>query len=92
MLQETLGDGQSIHNTLKILFPDWSFFYLDAKGHLGGLALGLKNRTFKICNAWSGHGFLGVDIISNSPLISLRILNIYGPCPHKEVFWDSLLQ
>lgn len=92
MLQETLGDGQLIHNSLKNFVPDWRFFYLDARGRSGGLALGFNSRTVKICNAWGGQGFLGADITSNSPLISLRIINIYRPCHHREAFWDSLLQ
>jgi len=92
MLQETLGDGLSIHFFLNSLLPDWSFFYLDAKGRSGSLALGFNNHIVKIHNAWGGHGFLGADITSSSPLISLRLLNIYGPCHHRQAFWDSLLQ
>lgn len=54
MLQETLGDGPSVLQTLKPFFLDWEFFFLDARGRLRGIALGFNKTSVKITNVWGG--------------------------------------
>eukprot|EP00253_Pinus_taeda_P024137 PITA_24137 len=92
LLQETLDDGPLVNKALKSFLPDWDFFFLDVRGRSGGCALGFNNKMFRISNSWGGKGFLGVDFTSISLNIPMRIINIYGPCQNKEVFWENMLQ
>lgn len=60
-------------------------------GRSGGLALGYDPRSIRLDSSWGGHGYLGADIFSIELGLSLRIVNIYGPCHQRENFWSHLL-
>jgi len=51
-LQETLGQGSVVTHLLESWLLGWSFHALDASRHSGGLALGVNNRSIRICNIW----------------------------------------
>ena len=90
-LQETLGDGLSITKILTPLLPDWSFATIDARGRSGGCALGINNKTIRVLNWWGRVGAIGAEVITRELDLPISLINVYGPCLHKETFWDSLL-
>lgn len=53
--------------------------------------LGFNNKTIKIDNIWRGEGYLGADFKAIDIDLSLRMINIYGPCHNREDFWDTFL-
>eukprot|EP00253_Pinus_taeda_P031163 PITA_31163 len=90
-LQETLGPAASIVHCLNTLTPRWKFLASDASGKSGGLAIGINPRTIRIDSSWGGQGFLGADIFSADLGVAFCIVNVYGPCQHREPFWNRLL-
>lgn len=42
-------------------------------------------------NIWGGGVFLGVEIYSRDLEENLIVLNVYGPCVNREIFWQKLL-
>eukprot|EP00253_Pinus_taeda_P026822 PITA_26822 len=60
-------------------------------GRSGGLALGYNPTSIKLESSWGGQGFLGADIYCSDLGSPLRIVNIYGTCHHREIFWRNLL-
>eukprot|EP00253_Pinus_taeda_P027637 PITA_27637 len=71
--------------------PRWKFLASDASGRSGGLAIGINPRTIRLDSSWGGQGFLGADIFSADLGVAFRIVNVYGPCQHREPFWNTLL-
>eukprot|EP00253_Pinus_taeda_P019083 PITA_19083 len=76
---------------LKSSFPGWSFHAIDAEGHSGGLAIGIKEGRMLINSLWGMDHALGTKISSPDMGVSLLMLNIYGPCQGREQFWNNLL-
>lgn len=68
------------------MLPGWSFHALDVNGHSGGIALGFNSRTIKLCNIWGGIGHIGADIFSSELGTKIKLVNVYGPCQHREEF------
>eukprot|EP00253_Pinus_taeda_P031439 PITA_31439 len=91
LLQETLGSAESTTHALNSIAPRWHFIRLDAMGRSGGLAIGYNPYSIRMDSSWGGLGFLGADIFSKDLGLSLRIINIYGPCEQREGFWRTLL-
>jgi len=87
LLQETLGMADQISHTLQNIIPNWSFVALDVVGRFGGLAIGYNPRSIRVDASWGGSGYLGLDIFSADLGMILRIVNVYGPCHHREHFW-----
>jgi len=50
MLQETLGEVDSVKSKLEGMLPGWVFECLDVRGRSGGLATGWNPRTVKLGN------------------------------------------
>lgn len=75
---------------MKIL-TDWEFHFFDVRGRLGGCSMAFNKNSIRVVNIWGGEGFLGADLISSNINLPLRLTNIYGPCPNREVFWETLL-
>lgn len=69
----------------------WSFQALDVNGRSGGIALGYNPRSINLCNIWGGMGYIGANIYSFELGIDIRLINVYGPCHHCEVFWEQFL-
>eukprot|EP00253_Pinus_taeda_P027771 PITA_27771 len=76
---------------LRSSFPGWSFHAIDAVGHSGGLAIGVKDGRMLINSFWGMDHALGMEITSPDMGVSLLMLNIYGPCQGHEQFWNNLL-
>eukprot|EP00253_Pinus_taeda_P010711 PITA_10711 len=76
---------------LRSFFPGWSFHAIDAVGHSGGLAIGVKDGRMLINSFWGMDHVLGMEIFSPDMGVSLLMLNIYGPCQGREQFWNNLL-
>ena len=51
LLQEIMGDGQSLDGELELLLFGWVFISLDAKGKSIGLLLGWRIRHFQLISA-----------------------------------------
>lgn len=92
MLQETLGQEETIQKCLSSISLFWTFHILDVPGRSGGSAIGFNDQTIQVHNVWGSDGILGADIITSDLGTPLRILNIYGPCHNRNSFWDKLLQ
>lgn len=60
-------------------------------GRSGGLALGFNPCTIHLNASWGGIGFIGMGIFSSDLGMDLKIVNIYGPCHHREAFWNHFL-
>eukprot|EP00253_Pinus_taeda_P034846 PITA_34846 len=73
------------------MFPGWHFQAIDVNGRLGGIALGYNPRSINIMCTWGGIGFIVVDIYSTELRTEIRTINIYGPCYHRENFWERIL-
>jgi len=91
LLQETLRPAESITHSLNTLSSRWKFLATDAVGRSGGLAIGYNSKSIKLDSSWGGQGFMGVDIFSMDLGLTLRIVNIYGPCQQRESFWRQFL-
>eukprot|EP00253_Pinus_taeda_P033361 PITA_33361 len=76
---------------LRSTFPGWSFHAIDAVGHSGGLAIGVKDGRMLINSFWGMDHALGMEISSPDMGVSLLMLNIYGPCQGREQYWNNLL-
>eukprot|EP00253_Pinus_taeda_P015506 PITA_15506 len=90
-LQETLGKSVEVEFMLKSILLGWSFHAIDAVGHSGGLAIGVKDGRMQINSFWGMDHVLGLEISSSEMGVSLMLLNIYGPCQGREQFWNNLL-
>lgn len=60
-------------------------------GYSGGIALGYKSHSIKMCNIWGGIGHIGLNIFSSELGTNIRLVNVYGPFQHHEVIWEQLL-
>lgn len=61
-------------------------------GRSGGLAFGFNPRSIRLDASWGSHGFLGADLFSIELGLTLRFVNIYGPCQQRENYWRQLLR
>jgi len=91
LLQETLGKGLEVEIALKSLLPRWSFIAIDSTGHSGGIAIGFKEGKLKIINQWGTKHVLGLEVLSSDFPFPFSIVNVYGPCQGREVFWEDLM-
>ena len=90
-LQETLGKGYEVENMLKSLLPGWSFTAIDSTGHSGGIAIGVKEGRIKVTNQWGTKQVMGMEVLSPDFSLPISIVNIYGPCQGREIFWEDLM-
>jgi len=90
LLQETLGVGDVIKNSLESWLPGWSFLTLDVKGRSGGLAVGWKNSCLKLVDSWGMDSVLCVDLMSADLGFTIKVINVYGPYHNRVPFWDEL--
>jgi len=87
-------DRMGIQETIKQSFTDWKLMaltpghsyqwnWLPAKGHSGGILVGVKN-DFTEVEGWNlGEHFLGVDIRQRNNNFRWRLLVVYGPANHE---------
>lgn len=90
-LQETLGKSLEVESALGSLLPGWSFLAVDASGHSGGLAIGIKIGRLKTLSTWGLKFFMGMEVMSSDFDFPLTFVNIYGPCQGRVSFWNDLL-
>eukprot|EP00253_Pinus_taeda_P016222 PITA_16222 len=90
-LQETLGRSLEVESVLRISFPGWVFHAIDAEGHLGGLAIGVREGRLQINSLWGMAHVLGMEVFSLEMGFPFLVLNIDGPCQGRESFWKNLL-
>eukprot|EP00253_Pinus_taeda_P025512 PITA_25512 len=76
---------------LNSLLSGWVFTALDASGHSGGLAIGIKEYRVKTLSHWGLKNVLGMEVLSPDFPIPLTIVNVYGPCQSRVSFWDDLM-
>eukprot|EP00253_Pinus_taeda_P030342 PITA_30342 len=90
-LQENLCSTVSLISTLNSWLSNWTFHAMDASGIFAGTAIGFCNKSMELRNLWGGRGFIGMDIFAHSLESEIRIMNVYGPCADRVIFWRSLL-
>eukprot|EP00253_Pinus_taeda_P034952 PITA_34952 len=76
---------------LKSLMPGWTFSAIDSSGHSGGLAIGYREGKIKCINMWGLKNVMGMEVVCPDFSTSFQIVNIYGPCQGRELFWKDLL-
>lgn len=77
---------------LQGLLPGWEFTALDANGHSGGLAVGIRGGRIKILNQWGMKQVMGIECQSSDFAFPITIINIYGPCHERIPFWNGLME
>lgn len=93
ILDEDL-DVVAIQETIKQDFADWelkemagnrdfSWFWVPARGHSGGLITGVNTEGFEIEQSLIGVHFVGVLLRDRKTNYRFWILNIYGPAQHS---------
>ena len=90
-LQETMGDGVLFAGEMELLLSGWTFSSVDAKGKLGGLFVGWRNRYLLFLNSWAMDSRLCVSLYSTELKLELCFFNVYGPYVEREGFWNNLL-
>ena len=88
-LQETLGTSEVIKEFLRNLLPGWEFLVLDARGRLGGLAMGWRVASCHLSNSWGSESYLGTDLYSQELNSKFHLFNVYGPYQNIVSFWDN---
>jgi len=73
------------------MLPIWHFQAIDVNGHSSGIALGYNPCSIKLISTWGGIGFTGADTFSTELGTDIRLINVYGPCHHREDLWEHLL-
>ena len=91
-LQETMSDGSILVSELEVMFKEWKFVSVDAKGKSRGLLLGWKFRQFHLLNVWVVCSGLCVKIFSLEIKLDLCFINLYGPYGDRELFWNNFLR
>jgi hypothetical protein len=79
ILEETLGDVDTISQVLEGLLGVWMFIGLDARGSSRGLAIGWRTRSDKLLSSWDVESWLGVVVSMEDLGRIFLILNVYGP-------------
>ena len=87
-----MGNGVLFVVEMESILKGWTFLSLDAQGKSGGLLLGLKSRFFHLLNAWGVGSGLCASLFSLELNLDVCLVNIYGPCIDREVFWKNLLE
>lgn len=87
MLQETLGNAKSINQTLFSINLGWHFHSLDTMGRSGGVTIRYNPLSINVLATWGGVGLIRMDLVSVDLSLSIRIINVYGPCQQREKFW-----
>ena len=63
-LQEILGQGEEVIDTLTRMFPGWVFHSLDAQGRSRGIASGYNSAKLKVLSSWGLANSLALEIYS----------------------------
>ena len=63
MMQETMGAGDILVESMSKLFPDWKFYALDANGHSRGVIMGFDTRKFREVSSWGNATHLGIGTL-----------------------------
>jgi len=91
MLQETLGIGNLVRNSLSKMMMGWSSMTVDATGRSGCLALGVKDSSVKLLNSWVSDLVLRAEVYSLELCSKFSLINIYGSCQHRVLIWNNLI-
>ena len=76
---------------LNTLLKGWQFSALDSSGHSGGMAIGFREGRIKVMNQWGSKQVMGMEIITPDFPLPILLVNIYGPCHDRELFWSDLM-
>jgi len=63
----------------------------NARGRYPRLAMGFKNRFIKVLTNCGFEGTLRDDIFMDKLGMEINLVNIYGPCQERMVFYESLI-
>lgn len=86
MLQETLGNGESMSTSISKMMSGWPFVTSDAEGRSGGFAMGFKYKNFNLLNSQGSKMVLGAKVYSSKLCIDLSLINIYGSRHDRVTF------
>lgn len=56
-----------------------------------GIAFGYNPRLVKLSNICRGYGYIRVAIYSSDLYLDVWLINVYGLCHNKAIFWDHIL-
>jgi hypothetical protein len=84
-----LVDGQKARSFLNNFRPDWHTCSVNSLGNSGGLAASWDPSKFDLHPYLSCGGILltGTCLWNN---LQINLLNSYGPCQNKKLFWDRV--
>lgn len=83
-LQETIKQGFDDHELKEMAGnQDYLWRWSPAKGHLGGLLIGVKIDSFEIEQVEDASFFLGVLLRNRTTNHRFWLLNAYGPAQHE---------
>jgi len=87
--QETLVDEQKARDFVHLLRPNWVSSSVSSVGNLGGLLVSWDPSIFALTLYLSVEGILlsGFSLSTNQ---TFALLNLYGPCKDRFLFWDCL--
>lgn len=61
------------------------------KRDVWGIGSRLQSSFHQPKSTWGGKGFIRIGIFSTEMGMDLCVINVYGPCQGRKVFWNQLL-
>jgi exonuclease III len=91
-LQETIRQDFSIAELEGLTRHKFSWNWIPANGHSGGILLGAKEDTFEVDDMDRGEFFVSMSLTHRRTNLSWEIIIVYGPADHRRSreFLDEL--
>ena len=52
--------------------------------------MGLRDNNIKLINSWGSDLVLVVEVLSSDLYSNLTLINIYGSCHERALFWNNI--
>jgi hypothetical protein len=89
-LQETLSDEQRSRDFFLLLRPSWVATVVNSIGNSGELLVSWDPNSFDLNPFLTIEGIL-LTCVCISSKKDLALLNVYGSCKDRKLFWSSLV-
>jgi exonuclease III len=86
--QETLSDEQKARDFMLQLRPSWAAATVNSLGTSGGLLVAWDPNSFDLKPFLTAGGILVTGSCVSSKK-EVALLNLYGPCKERKLFWSS---
>ena len=83
-LQETIRQDFSIPELQGLSRHKFVWHWLPAKGHSGGILLGVKDDTFEVDDMDRGEFFVSMALTHKRTNLKWEVINVYGPADHSR--------